>query len=461
MKKNVIIHGDITPLKSRAIALLTEFLLDYTYEYVPCYAEETDAPADFRRIYLGLSGEAHMPKSEPLTLPEQYRIRVADDTVYIEGADGNGLLYGAVDFYNKYIVKIEHPMTDRYWKNPFDFPVLPAFELISAPSIRDRGIWTWGHVIYDYRHFFDNMVKCKMNTAVIWNDHPPFNARDMIDYAHACGIRLLWGFPWLWDTSCKKFTLKDLEGAPEAIFADYEKQYAPLGADGIYFQSFTEVNDETIGGKLIAEVVTDFVNKTAALFYAKYPELEIQFGLHATSVKDRLEYLKKVDPRMHIVWENCGAFPFSYVPADVENFDETEDFVKKIAILRGEDDRFGVVTKGLTKLDWNKFEHPAGPLYTGVSSKFMKNDRIVRKNRIWRFLQAFWLTNGGYALRMAKTMADVKRGQLYALALVEDGMFEENLMYPVALYSEMLWDTNADLNTLMSTVALRSYVTFA
>ena len=58
-------------------------------------------------------------------------------------------------------------------------------------------------------------------------------------------------------------------------------------------------------------------------------------------------------------------------------------------------------------------------------------------------------------------MASGKNGDLYITALVEDGMFEENVMYPVALYSQMLWDCNEDLQTMMSEVALRSYVTFA
>ena len=43
----------------------------------------------------------------------------------------------------------------------------------------------------------------------------------------------------------------------------------------------------------------------------------------------------------------------------------------------------------------------------------------------------------------------------------EDGMFEENLMFPVALYSEMLWDCNADIKDMTTEVALRDYVTFA
>lgn len=460
MKKTAIVYGTLSPLRKKAIEMLTTLLLDYTYEYLPCFADDSEVPENYRRIYVGTAESNPYIKASGLTRAEEYRIRVADDNVWIEGADDHGVLYGAVDFYNKYIAPVENPPHDRYWINPFERP-FPDFELTSAPSVRDRGIWTWGHVIYDYRGFFDNMVKCKMNTVVIWNDHTPLNAREMIDYAHSCGIKLFWGFPWLWDTSCKKFTLKDIEGAPESIFNYYEKNYANLGADGIYFQSFTEVREETIEGKLIAEVVTDFVNKTAALLYEKHPDLKIQFGLHATSVKDRLSFLQKVDPRMYIVWEDCGAFPYSYIPSRVDNFDETVAFTKEIAVLRGKDDRFGVVTKGLTKLDWKQFEHLQGSLYTGVSSKFMKADRVLRKNRIWRSLQARWLRFGKYAYEMAKVLSASKDGDLMVLSLVEDGMFEENIMFPVALYSEMLWDADKDYDRLVESVAFRNYVTFA
>jgi hypothetical protein len=44
---------------------------------------------------------------------------------------------------------------------------------------------------------------------------------------------------------------------------------------------------------------------------------------------------------------------------------------------------------------------------------------------------------------------------------VEDGMFEENIMYPVALFSEMLWDCESDVKDIMARVALRGYVAFA
>ena len=43
----------------------------------------------------------------------------------------------------------------------------------------------------------------------------------------------------------------------------------------------------------------------------------------------------------------------------------------------------------------------------------------------------------------------------------EDGMFEENIYFPVALFSEMLWNADGDIKSIINEVALRSYVEFA
>lgn len=465
MKKPAIIYGAYeTGVQKKAVEVLSSFLLDYTYEYPLCMAYEKNMDASaYRCIYIGTKANngfiAENSKASP-SHPEEYAIRVWADGAIIEGSDDAGVLYGCVDFYNRFIVNTEHPHTDRYWQNPFDAD-WPVFEYTSHPSVSRRGIWTWGHVIYDYRNFIDHMVLLKMNALIIWNDHPPVNAKEMIAYAHDCNIKVIWGFSWFWDTRCGEIDIDAAYAGSEKILSDYERDYKPLGGDGVYFQSFTEVNRETIGGKLIAEAVTGFVNKTAAGFFEKEPGLELQFGLHATSVKERLEYIQNVDPRIRIVWENCGAFPFSYIPSDVQGFDETCGFVKKIASLRGEDDRFGVVTKGLTKLDWAKFEHIRGPVHIGKASPLFKENRIIRKKRIWRYLQAYWLIHGDKAYEMVQLMQRCKKGDLYVTALVEDGMFEEEIMYPVALFAEMLWDCESNIKELMSQVALRSYVTFA
>jgi hypothetical protein len=62
---------------------------------------------------------------------------------------------------------------------------------------------------------------------------------------------------------------------------------------------------------------------------------------------------------------------------------------------------------------------------------------------------------------MVQDMFLLKNGEESVFALVEDGVFEENIMYPIALYSEMLWDCHNDIKILMREVALRSYVRFA
>lgn len=466
MQKNAIIHGKLdSAIRKKAIAVLSEILLDYTYTYPLCFSHDTDADLSlYRCFYIGTKENhpylvAHSQNA--LEHSEEYAITVKDNTVMIEGFDDAGVLYGCMDFYNRYVIHVEHPGDAvRYWVNCFEKP-LPDFFYRSHPAVKDRGIWTWGHVIYDFRGFIDNMMKLKMNTLIVWNDCVPVNAEEMIEYAHSCGVKVIWGYAWGWENGCHTVDLTKLSERSEAIFEQYEREYASLGGDGIYFQSATELNKETLGGVLIAEAVTEFVNQTAALFYEKYPNLEIQFGLHATSVKNRLEYIGRVDPRIRIVWENCGSFPFSYIPNNVARFDETQEFVRKIAALRGENDRFGVVTKGFTKLDWPSFEHMEAPLHIGASSKIMKENRVIRKRRIWKYLQAYWLTHADKAYETVRTMAGAKAGKLTVTALVEDGMFEENLMFPVALYAEMLWDTESAVKTLIENVALRSYVTFA
>jgi hypothetical protein len=370
-------------------------------------------------------------------------------------------LYGVLDFYNKYITKIDRAEVAGGWTDLANKDVLPDFELGSAPSIKERGLWTWGHVIYDYRSYFDNMMKLKMNRVVIWNDFAPANAADILRYAHSCNIKVIWGFSWLWDTDCNRFDLKNLDGLSMGILEKYEKEYGKNRGDGIYFQTFTELRKDNIDGVIIAEAAAKFVNTTASLFYEKYPNIDLQFGLHATSVSNHTEFIKTVDKRIRIVWEDCGSFPFSYIPSDVEAFDETKKYACMIANLRGSDDRFGVVTKGLVKLDWSEFEHMGGAQCIGVCSKNMKKNRIERKRKIWRYIQACWLKNSDKAHEMIQELRRTKGGDFCVLALVEDGMFEENIMYPVALYSEMLWDCHADSRELIKEVALRDYVDFA
>lgn len=466
MKKFAIIYGKKdSELQKRAVEELSKILLNYTIiDYPVCYpCCEFKNTEDYSCIYIGTKQSncyIRENSKQTLTRPEEYYITVSGGTAMIEGFDDAGVLYGVLDFYNKYMSTYDRVSYPGCMQK-FDELDMPDFEYGSAPSIKRRGLWTWGHVIYDYKGYLDNMMKLKMNEVVIWNDFAPINADDVVKYAHDRNIRVIWGFSWLWDTHHHKVDITNLDGRSEEIFEKYESQYAGIGGDGIYFQTFTEKTVDSIDGVLIAEAAANFVNKTAALFYEKYPELELQFGLHATSVSNRLEFIKTVDPRIRIVWEDCGAFPFYDFQRHVISFEETKELMGKIANLRGADDRFGVVTKSMVKLDWSCFEHLTGPHCMGVSSEYVKKNRVDRKNNIWKYIQSYWIENADKAMEMVEELRRLKDGELCALALVEDGMFEENIMYPVALYSEMLWDCDADVRKLMGEVARRDYVDFA
>ncbi len=62
---------------------------------------------------------------------------------------------------------------------------------------------------------------------------------------------------------------------------------------------------------------------------------------------------------------------------------------------------------------------------------------------------------------MVRPMAQVKDGDLYITGLVEDGVFGAQLMFPAALFGEMLWDNESTAEELISRTALRNDVTFA
>ena len=164
-------------------------------------------------------------------------------SVVIAGTDSAGVLYGAVDF-NKRLAAItpDDPKEMRQTLDSF-----PEFSVEEAPLIENRGIWSWGYVIYDYRRFLDNMARLKMNRLCFWNDVPPINCREVIDYAHARGIKVVLGFSWGYDLSTLDPTSKaDLEVVKQDVLCQIEHYYRHLGMDAIYFQTFTETSTTAI-----------------------------------------------------------------------------------------------------------------------------------------------------------------------------------------------------------------------
>lgn len=405
---------------------------------------------DRNSIYIGTADmEGYMINVSKAEGEEQKISIIAEDEI--------NLLYAVSDFKNKYIpyAKDSSSLEPGYSFNKLFEEPMKEYELIEKPKIKERGLWTWGYVIYDYKKYIDNMVTLKFNTLIIWNDYLPANINEIISYAHENGVKIYLGFAWGWDTGLKdRETILHTDEITKSVLNTYEKEYMDLECDGIYFQSFTEVHDETLNGMDIAQTVTDFVNKTAGLIFEKNPNLKILFGLHATSVKNKLDIIKNVDNRISIIWEDMGAFPYSYNPAYIEGFEETRNLTRKAQNLR--DGGFGAVLKGVYCLDWFNFKHQEGKFMLGVYDKNYLKQRLEGKKDVIRRIQAFWIKNAKYAHEMIKEFNE----NAMITVLAEDGVFEDFINYPIALYSEMLWNSNRSIDDIMCETAMMQDVEF-
>lgn len=394
-----------------------------------------------------------------------YRMQVCEATeqgqqVCLSGADENALMYACMDFVNVYLEKAAQSdtnVTPYYRRAIFAEDPLPTVDQVSAPAVLHRGLWTWGHAIYDVRSYLEHMARLKLNEVIIWNDFLPVNAREVVEIAHSLGIRVIWGYAWGWDTGIN-LDLSDasaLARAADAVVEKYEREYARAEGDGLYFQSFTETAEERVNGRLIAEVVVDWVNGIASRILERHPQLRLQFGLHASSVKKHLEHIARTDPRIEIIWEDCGDFPYHYMPSHQSDPQGTRDFTERMLSLRP-GTVTGAVLKGMICLDWGTFKHQAGPLVLGHADEKTILARREQIRPIWRQIQAEWMTWGAVCQAMVRQLAATPVA-LYAL--LEDGLFERYIPLPAAIFAELLWNPKADFSELLRTCAQRSDVT--
>ncbi|MBE6591801.1 MAG: hypothetical protein E7646_07150 [Ruminococcaceae bacterium] len=470
-----ILYINGTPEEKKALSIASSQLCSYTDICHSCI-EAAEFREDIRKgdcMILGtektnpyvarLSRDGYI---SPCDRPEGFTVKFMPNP-YCSGKyilavasknDPRGVLYGTAElFYNVLPDKKNRHNHCPYFYELFKKDVPEPFEYTSSPACKHRGLWTWGHVIFDYKRYIDRMVTMKMNSLVIWNDYPPVNLKEVIDYAHSCGINIYAGYAWGWDNTKIHLSKEILSQLRVKIVKEYQEKYQNYELDGIYFQSFTETTKDELDGLNIAQEVTELVNDVSAVLLEKEPELKLLFGLHATSVRNKLDIIKRVDKRVYIIWEDMGAFPFAYVPQRVENFDKTDSFTKTIATLRGTDDRFGAVTKGLVCLDWIKFIHQKGPYVMGEATPEYVKRRFETKKDIWKYTSAYWLKNLSFAKKGIASMLKAN-SESFIVGLVEDALIEEALPLPVALYGELLWDPEADEGELLTKCAQREDV---
>ena len=470
-----IIYHNYQGLEKKAVDFLSKeagrYLIRenelYRLYVLPC--EKEGAKIDTSAIIVGLWQDSELIRKyvcEKEIKTNGYLVKVIKNPenengriVLISAKDEKELFYGAVSFIDDYIpANAPKHNAVRLRQFIFDEP-MPEWSYSESSKNATRSIFTWGHPINDYRKYIDNMARLKLNQLIIWNDHMPVNVEEVIEYAHSYGIEIIFGYAWGWIDGCNTLTdisdkrLKELKAE---IIRHYEENYARINCDGIYFQSFTERKDEYIGGRLIAEAVTTLVNDTANELLKKYPHLKLQFGLHATSVKDRLDEIAKVDKRIEILWEDCGVFPYSYFPevADEEKFKETLAFTKKILTLR-KDAPVGLVFKGVMMLDWTKFVYQSGPFVLGNNAQaIMERDRLMREGA-WRIFSAEWMQYGNYAKRALEFIQENALGDVNCCMA---GTFDGGIYFPQAVLSQMFRSVDSEYGEIMKKVVRRDYV---
>lgn len=479
MKRNwKIVYTDFSGMERKAVELISKELGALVLREKGVYRinvlpiEKMGAPLDRNAVVVGLYSENELIRKyiKESDIPDNgYVIKVFDNPddislklVLITANEKHNLFYGAVEFVDDYFVKAAPINVNglRQVDEIFDKENIPDYFCASAPAIKTRAIFTWGHPINDYRHYIDNMARMKLNQLIIWNDFVPLNAKDIVEYAHSYGIQVIWGYAWGWTPHCQDIDLNVdyMDELSDAVVEQYEREYRDIPGDGIYFQSFTELHEDYLGGLLVAEAVTDFVNKTAEKLLNKYPDLYIQFGLHAWSVENHLEFISKVDKRVEIMWEDCGAFPYDYEPAVAsrEEFDKAVELTDKIINLRNEGAK-SVLFKGNMVLDWERFAHQSGPFIMGEASKSIIEHDIQMLKPIWRNFQSQWYKEGKYAFEMAKHIADKTNGEM---TVGIAGQFAGGHWFSEALCAQILWECNGSYEEILDKVSKRRCIDF-
>ncbi|NLB17090.1 MAG: hypothetical protein GX827_09855 [Clostridiales bacterium] len=427
-----IIQADSYESCPRAVDIVSAALRAYLPYVVPVFGE---APEGFDggivRIFV-----------DPALEYDRIVVECGGKNAEISGGNEISAMYAAYLFADSYLPSF---MTSRRTAGALAGLSLPRYSHSSVPAIKSRGVWTWGHVICDYRRFMTAMARLRLNRLTIWNDFPPLNGREIVNYAHSLGIELIWGFSWGWGEEHDLSDPDSLERMRKTV-TERTDAFLKNGGDGIYFQLFTETTDEYKDGRLIAAEAVKWANVISSDLLSRRPNLKICFGLHAMSVDRHLDEIEKADPRIDIIWEDCGSFPWGY---DAGEYDEkTRAFTDSILRLRG-GKGFGGVLKGQTNLDWSKFEHQRGPSPLGESSDIEIKAKTALRDGWIRRDQADWIKYGrGCAEAVAQIAAESGAAASGAAAdrgavlesLTEDNLIETGATLPLAIFAESCLD---------------------
>ncbi|MFP4017482.1 MAG: hypothetical protein ACLFUI_10670, partial [Halanaerobiales bacterium] len=207
-----------------------------------------------------------------------------------------------------------------------------------------------------------------------------------------------------------------------------------------------------VNGYNIADLAVKWVNEISSALLTQYPDLRIIFGLHARSIQDDYPKMKEIDNRVEIMWEDIGGFPYSYEPDDIEKFTDIIEYTKKATALRKNAVLTGAVFKGMINLDWNSFEKQPDSFLMGKMDEELIKEKAGIVARRWRFVEKYYRRNLDLLLKTIITISE-NNAAACIVSLVEDGLWEEKMWLPVALYAESVWNPFRDKDELIEMVS--------
>ena len=431
----------------------------YTLHVVACEKAGAEREAKRNAVVTGtLRSNALLAKHlKPSDVPEGgYVVKVVEaegrQLVLCCGDTPAASIWAAVDFIDDGLASMRVDRGDGafYEDEIFERPKLPVYESRRSPRTARRSVFTWAHVINDYRSYFRNLARLKINEVILWNDYPPVNAKEIVDFAHSWGVSVLWGWSWGWGVDCSKIDFDGLKATEERIVRNWREKWRPCCGDGIYFQSFTEIRFDTVGEHSVPEAVLQIVNGAARRILADDPALRIVFGLHAWSMKKHLATFSKVDPRLEILWENCGGFPFN--AEDEEPEVKTEATCRAMLAMPGR--KTGFAYKWQLIQDWSRFAPQSGSYVLGRNAESVKAlDRRVQ-GPLWTKMTREWLSEGDRALRLTRMIQrDPNAGSLNVVVNLN-----EPVRLPTALCAELFWSSDEEWKTVLRRVLNRAWL---
>ena len=377
--------------------------------------------------------------------------------ILLAGDTPAAVLWAAFDFLDAGI----HEIRNARLKYPnsvstrtfFSWKLTAPYSRTEKPATPVRSLFTWGHVIDDYRQFFREMARLRLNRVILWNEYPPLNAREVVDAAHSWGIDVYWGFAWGWAVDCVESSKNatSLKALGDSIFDEWKNVWKPCGGDGIYFQSFTEQGNSQVGGRSIASMVVELVNDVSSRIRAVSPTTDIVFGLHANSVRKNVGEIAKTDPSVEILWENCGGFPFyERRPPPAKYGPPNKAFVDEILSAS---DCVGLVWKCQVRQDWRTWVHQPGPYMLGCAGdELLERDRAM-SDTMQPWYDAEWFMHGKDAYGLLRHVRAGKR-QPKELNLVTE--YNPPFRFSTAVQAEMFWSTDGSYEDIVVRTQFRS-----